>query len=391
MGPEKQHPTRTMHLECYVCSAHYALDDDRWKCSCGGALDVRGTPMFTQASLANRPPNFWRYREALGLPTDMAAVSLGEVMTPLLPITFREYKFTLKLEQYLPSGSYKDRGVAVCVTQMAAQEVNAVHEDSSGNAGASTAAYAARGGMRAEIYVPASASTSKINQIRMYGAKCRLVPGPRQQSTIEAQKPNEKSRYIGHSWSPFFACGVKSVAYEIAEQTNWDPPDWVVTPAGGGGLVLGMVDGFGDLLEAGYIKKIPKILAVQSALCAPIYDAWSNGATSVTRVSPQPTVAEGLALSDPSRGDQVLEAIRRNNGRMAKVTEQELMSVWSEMAGLGVFVEPTSAVAGAAAWQAKRDGTIGEDESVLVIITGHGLKAKDTIVQGALGDVTQKG
>ena len=339
--------------------------------------------MFPRVELDQRPPNFWRYREALGLTAESPLVSLGEVMTPLLPIKFRTRHLTLKMEQFLPTGSYKDRGLAVCMTHMRAQGVKVVREDSSGNAGASTAAYSAMAAIQAEIYVPSHASTSKINQIRMYGARCHLVPGARANSTTEGQTAGE-GRYVGHSWNPFFACGVKSVAFEIAEQTNWEPPDWVVTPVGGGGLVMGMLDGFDELLKAGYIRVAPRILGVQSAACAPIYEAWSRGEITVSKVTAEDTLAEGIALTEPCRGAQILDGLRKHNGIMNKVEEKDILRTWKEMASHGLFVEPTSAVGVCGAWQALQAGTIKEHESVVVIVTGHGLKTKDSVAELAL-------
>lgn len=354
---------------------------------CGGVLDVHGTAMFPREQLARRPLNFWRYREALALPDSAPRFSLGEVMTPLLGTRFRGWDVSLKLEYALPSGSYKDRGVAVCLDLLSRSSVRSVAEDSSGNAGASTAAYAAAAGIHADIYIPEGTSPAKINQIRIYGAHCHLVPGTRAESAREAQAAREGSQYIGHSWNPLFACGVKSVAYEIAEQRDWCPPDWIVTPAGGGSLVMGLIDGFADLLEAGYIARSPRVMAVQSASCAPIYQAWRRGEPEITGVVLGQTEAEGVALANPPRGNQVLQAIRRTNGAMVEVDESELLSTWRDMARTGIFMEPTSAVAVAGAWLARKKlDLIEPDASVVILITGHGLKTKPTVMEWGATD-----
>lgn len=367
-------------LRCQSCERQFPLDALVWKCRCGGVVDVNGTSIFPKEQLARRPMNFWRYREALALPDSAPQISLGEVTTPLLNTRFRGWDVSLKLEYMLPTGSYKDRGIAVCVNHLSGLGVQTVAEDSSGNAGASTAAYAAAAGIHADIYVPDGTSPAKVNQTRIYGARCHLVLGTRTDSAQEAQKPREGVHYIGHSWNPLFACGIKSVAYEIAEQSGWCPPDWIVTPAGGGSLVMGLIDGFTELLAAGYVQKSPRILAVQSAACAPIYQAWAREDPEMTSVEPQQTHAEGVALPDPPRGTQALQAIRRYNGTMLAVDDTELLSCWRDMAQMGIFMEPTSAVAVAGAWLARESrDLIDPKESVVILITGHGLKTKPTL------------
>jgi threonine synthase len=340
--------------------------------------------MFPREELTSRPQSFWRYREALGLPDDMPLISLGEVMTPLTKICFRGWNIEIKLESLLPTGSYKDRGVAVCLSQLLALGIRHVAEDSSGNAGASTAAYAAAAGIRADIYVPASASPVKIDQARIYGARCQLVEGTRTESAAEAQRPRASVCYVGHSWHPLFACGIKSLAYEIAEQGGWSLPDWVVVPAGGGSLVLGLIDGFNELLAARYIERLPRILVVQSAACAPIYHAWIRGDGKISVVEVGPTVAEGVALPKPARGDQLLRAIYDYRATMVAVDDEQILSCWRDMARSGIFIEPTSAVAVAGGWLARERGLLDPGANVSIVITGHGLKTSAKLLAARL-------
>ena len=377
---------RPPSLVCYSCRAEYPTDSLQWKCGCGGVLDVGGLPIFAREALSARPNSFWRYHEALGL-KNLPEVTLGEITTPLLPVVFRGVQMTLKLEYVMPTGSYKDRGIALCINQLASQGVRHIAEDSSGNAGASTAAYSAAAGIQANIFVPAKTSASKVNQIRMYGAECHSVPGPRPESTKEAQRPREGVQYIGHSWNPWFACGIKSIAYEIAEQYNWTPPDWIAVPCGGGSLVMGIIDGFNDLLAAGFVSRAPRLLVVQSAACDPIYRSWVEGAATVTPIVPKDSLAEGVSLPAPIRGNQVLDAIRRHDCKMVRIDDEELLSCWKDMARRGVYMEPTSAIIVAGAWKACDSlGFIGKEEKVLAVVTGHGLKTKPSCVELALAD-----
>jgi threonine synthase len=344
-----------------------------WKCSCGGILDVEGTAIFDREKLDGRPMNFWRYRESFGFSEDTSCITLGETMTPLLRTRFRDWQVTFKLEYILPTGSYKDRGIAVSINHLALLGVRQVAEDSSGNAGASTAAYSAAAGIQSNIFVSSNTSPGKVAQARVYGARCHRIKGTRIDSALEAQKPMPETCYIGHSWNPMFACGIKSIAYEIAEQSGWRSPDWIVTPLGGGSLVLGLIDGFVDLLGAGYVQRMPRILAVQSAACAPVYEAWVNNKSEVSSVAPKPTIAEGVTLPSPPRGKQVLDAVRRNEGFVLAVNDAEVLACWRDLALSGVFVEPTSAVAVAGAWLGL-EKYYGPEDDVCVLLTGHGLK-----------------
>ena len=369
-------------LQCQSCDKTFPLAAPLWKCVCGGVIDVRGTAIFRKDELAQRPLNFWRYWESLALPSATPRITLGEVMTPIVTTSLRGWRISLKLEYVLPTGSYKDRGIAVCMNHLSRMGVETIAEDSSGNAGASTAAYAAAAGFHADIYVPETASPAKINQIRIYGAQCHLVPGTRTEAALQAQGARGGRQYIGHSWNPLFACGVKSVAYEIAEQSGWQSPDWIVVPLGGGSLVLGLIDGFAELLAAGYVQSLPRILAVQSAACAPIYQAWLHNDATITAAELHPTVGEGVAISNPPRGNQVLQALRRCHGAMLAVDDAELLSCWRDMARIGIFMEPTSAIAVAGAWLARQShGMIEPADSVVVLVTGHGLKTAQALMK----------
>lgn len=369
------------YLQCQSCGERFPISIPVWRCHCCGLLDVKGTTIFPRDRLKQRPMNLWRYREALALPEGEPHISLGEVMTPLLKARFRDWDVSLKLEYMLPTGSYKDRGIAVCMNHLSRLSVRRITEDSSGNAGASTAAYAAAAGIRADVYVPDGTSPSKVNQIRIYGAQCQQIPGTRLESAQEAQRPREGTRYIGHSWNPLFACGIKSVAYEIAEQSDWKCPDWIVTPVGGGSLVMGLIDGFNELLAAGYVQRLPRILAVQSVACAPIYQAWCSNESKIRGVTPTQTCAEGIALPDPPRGTQVLQALLRHNAAVLAVDDEELLSCWRDMARIGIAMEPTSAVAVAGAWLARGSRClIDSKDAVVILVTGHGLKTKPILM-----------
>ncbi len=336
---------------------------------------------FNLAALRNRPANLWRYREGYHLPGDALPVTLGEGWTPLADVDFADRRIQAKLDFLCPTGSYKDRGSAVMLTQLRAWGLQDIVEDSSGNAGASVAAYAALAGIAAKIYVPDSASAGKMAQIALYGGRLQKIPGSREDCAAAALAAVETTFYASHNWSPFFLQGLKSAAYEIAEQRDWQAPDWVVTPAGNGGLAGGLYYGFRDLLAAGMVDRMPRIAMAQAANCAPVYAAWKQGLDHIPSIRKQATVAEGIASAQPVRGYEMLEALRETQGVVETVTEDEIWAAFEALGALGLYVEPTSATAAAALRNLLRCGTIGADQSVVLYLTGSGLKSTDIITR----------
>lgn len=371
-----------MILICSHCSHKYATTEARWRCQCGGYLFLRHTGMFSLAQLSARPHNLWRYGEAFGIDAATSAISLGEGWTPLEPACLGGREFLLKLDYLCPTGSYKDRGSAVMVSQLKRWGVRRIIEDSSGNAGASIAAYAAKAGIACDIYIPASTSAGKAAQIAIYGAAINRVSGSREQTTEAALAATaDGTFYASHNWSPYFVAGMKSVAYEIAEQMNWKAPDWVVVPVGGGSLLNGVFMGFLDLVKAGFVQRMPKILAVQAAACAPVEKAWLAGLKNVPLVEKRVTAAEGISVAQPVRGEELLEAVRKSQGCVATVDDEQLWECFTQLGHHGIYVEPTSAAAPAAAQQACARRLIAPEERVVIVLTGMGLKATDKVVE----------
>jgi threonine synthase len=174
---------------------------------------------------------------------------------------------------------------------------------------------------------------------------------------------------------------MKTAAYEIAEQSAWNTPDWVVVPVGGGGLLAGLYLGFSDLLKAGIIRSMPRLAAVQSANCDPVYRAWLQGLSDVPGAEPKPTAAEGIAVAQPVRGKAILEAIRGSNGVVRTVADDLIWDSVEALGRQGVYVEPTAAVAPSALAAMRKEGLIAAADRVVVILTGSGLKATDKVVE----------
>src|SRR5690606_35389840 len=252
------------------------------------------------------------------------AVSLGEGWTPLIEATWDGVRIQAKLEFMMPTGSFKDRGMTVMVSYLKGCGLERVLEDSSGNAGASLAAYAAAAGMQARILVPETASYPKIVQMAAAGADVVTVPGTRQDVAEAALAMSEEIFYASHNWQAFFAEGTKTLAYELWEQMGFRAPDNVVVPLGYGANVLGCADGFRELAANGEIAAPPRIFGVQAANCAPYFNAFAAGVDRLVPTEVRPTVAEGIASSKPTRVREVLQAVRDSGGAIVAVSEDEI-------------------------------------------------------------------
>lgn len=303
----------------------------------------------------------------------MSVLSMKEGFTPLEEIIFDGNRTLVKLDYLFPTGSYKDRGATVLMSKMKEWGVQKVVEDSSGNAGSAIAAYCAKAGIGCEIYVPQDTSSEKTVQIQAYGATLNKVQGSRERTAKVAMEAASKIPYASHCWNPFFLHGTKTFAFEVWEQMDWKAPDVLVLPIGHGTLFLGAYIGFKELREAAMIKRIPRLVGVQSASCAPLDRAFRRGWTEPRPFEKRKTVAEGIAIAEPVRGRQILEAVRQTDGEILAVTEKEIGMALKEMGRKGHFIEPTSAATIAGLKKYLKKG--GRRETVVSTLTGTGLKS----------------
>jgi threonine synthase len=362
-----------MNLHCSTCQRTYPVHTQEWRCECGGIFELEGTPSFSRHAIKADMPTLWRYRAMLPIEDEENIVSLGEGLTPLVPIRIYDLPVLCKLEFLAPTGSFKDRGTAVLVSVLRGMGVAEVVEDSSGNAAASLAAYCARAGIQARIFVPAHASAAKLAQIAVYGAELVRVEGPRENAALAAQEAAKTAYYASHNYSPLFVEGTKTIAYEVWEHLGQSAPDNLIFPLGNGSLLTGAYRGFMELRAAGLLDHMPRLFAVQSAACAPFYEAYRQGREDTEPVTAGKTVAEGICIARPSRGRQVLRAIRETGGAVVTVDDTEVQNARVMLARLGLYVEPTSATAAAAL--RKLDKTIAADEITVIPLTGSGLKS----------------
>ncbi|MBO8184983.1 threonine synthase [Streptomyces spirodelae] len=374
---------RTERRELYDprSARRYPLDPLRWRGDDGSPLLVTPTQpaqVPAPADIETADRSLWRYRAALPLPPEAPAISLGEGCTPLLRRRWAGLEVGFKLEWFNPSGSFKDRGSSVMISALAAHGVGAALEDSSGNGGSSVAAYCATAGIDATILVPEHTSPAKTLQATAYGARVTPVPGDRDATAAEALRRAEHTVYASHNWHPYFLEGTKTLAYEIWEDLGFRAPDAVVTVAGAGSTVLGCDLGFGELLAAGRIGALPRLLVAQPANCAPLHAAFHAGAEAPVPAPPggwQPTAAEGTAIKEPVRLPEVLAAVRRSGGTMAAIPEEDIASAVRRLAATGLYAEPTSATAAAAVEVFAARGDLPPGGTTVVILTGSALKA----------------
>jgi len=308
------------------------------------------------------------------------AVTLGEGNTPLVELRSIAAQLGLtslaaKMEYLNPTGSFKDRGAVVLIAAALRYGVREVVEDSSGNAGSSVSAYAARAGMLAHIFAPASTPDAKTRQIEAYGARVHPVDGTREDTTAAAVEyyTERKLVYASHVKSPYFVEGTKSFAYEVFDQSHGEMPQHIVIPVGNGSLLLGVSRGFSELRRGGRVGPIPRLHAVQSIRVMPVVAAF-HGRKSGARAN-RPTVAGGIAIGSPARLDEIVAALKDSDGTAVAVEDREILHWRDALAQQeGIYAEPTSAATFAGLARLVRQGIIRPNERVLAPVTGFGLK-----------------
>ncbi len=290
-------------------------------------------------------------------------VSLGEGMTPVVPLGEGVWA---KVDYLNPTLSFKDRGATLLLTAARAAGATRVVTDSSGNAGTAVAAYAAHAGLPAEIWVPETTPAGKLAGMRAHGADVRVASGDRAAAAAGAARRVEETGayYASHVYQPLFAHGVKTFVFEVWEQLGGRLPDAFVVPAGNGTLVLGCAHAVADLSTLGLIERRPAIVAVQASRCAPLAGLEPTGTT----------VADGIAIAAPPRAEEVVAAVGASGGAVVTVDDAGILAAQADLAGRGLWVEPTAAAAWAAWRDGAGDGPSGR-RSAVVMLCGAGLKA----------------
>jgi threonine synthase len=327
---------------------------------------------FDPAQIDRTAPGIWRFRHTFdGLPADIPAVSLGEGSTPLLWSETFGRQVAYKCEYLNPTGSFKDRGSALIAAFLKSRGITSALEDSSGNAGASFSAYAARAGLQAGIYIPAAASGPKRSQIESYGARLYPIQGARSEVTtaLEAAVATSGAAYASHASLPFNLPGYATAAYEIFEQLGAIPGS-VVVPAGQGGLMLGLYRGFVALQKSGLTAFLPYMLGVQARACSPLWVLSTAGFSAQGFITEGQTLAEGVRVLRPVRAGALLKLVADGHGAFLPVDEADILRGRDELARRGLYVEPTSALT----WSALEQMIDRLPQPVVVMLTGSGYK-----------------
>ena len=367
---------------------------------CGGLLELkhrflaRGDELtrgFASRRQELRGPNasgVWRYRE-LVLPSATAAqiVTHPEGNTPLLErARVSEWaaidRLLMKHEGHNPTGSFKDRGMTVAMTQAKRIGANAVACASTGNTSASLAAYAAHAGLSALVFVPAGqVAMGKLTQTLAYGAQTLVVRGNFDDCLALAREASSALNIqLLNSINPFRLEGQKSIVFELLDQLDWVAPDWIVLPAGN----LGNTSAFGkairDALEVGLISHAPRIAAIQAAGASPFAQSFHEHFVKTIHVTPE-TVATAIRIGAPASWNRAVRAIRETNGVVASVTDEEILETKAVIDAAGVGCEPASAASVAGARKLRAEGVIGPHDTVTAVLTGHLLKDPGILVK----------
>jgi threonine synthase len=366
---------------------------------CGGLLELRhrffarGDDLVRQFALrrqALRGPDasgVWRYRE-LVLPSATPAeiVTHPEGNTPLLERARVSgwaaiERLLMKHEGHNPTGSFKDRGMTVAMTQAKRIGASAVACASTGNTSASLAAYAAHAGLPALVFVPAGqVAMGKLTQTLAYGAKTLIVRGNFDDCLALARDASAALNIqLLNSINPFRLEGQKSIVFELLEQLDWSPLDWIVLPAGN----LGNTSAFGkairEAMEVGIISHAPRIAAIQAAGAAPFAQSFHAHFEKTIHVKPE-TIATAIRIGAPASWDRAVRAIRETNGVVASVTDEEILETKAVIDAAGVGCEPASAASVAGARKLRAEGVIGPHDTVATVLTGHLLKDPGILV-----------
>lgn len=335
-------------------------------------MNVEQHGKFEEEKIHGKNRSLWRYSHAFPYIDEADIVSLGEGWTPLVKFS---KNVSFKLENLNPTGSFKDRGSSILVSalhKLIREADGYMSEDSSGNAGASIAAYSARAGLKAKVYVPETVSGPKLNQIQFYGAEVVKVAGGRSKVANEAQKVGKGKFYVGHILHPLFRDGMRSLAYEIVEQLDWRAPESIYLPVSAGTLLLGLISGFNHLRESSILRTMPRIVACQTNQVSPLYHHFKNLAYTPPRHLT--SIADALVSVNPPLLEVMVERLKAVNGDAVIVDEDEILFAFKELSKHGFFVEPSSAVAYAGYKKQIDNKDVSKDDYAVVVLTGAGLK-----------------
>jgi threonine synthase len=377
------------HLECGLCGlSHEAHRLHNLCTACGKPLLVRydlerAKMTLTKDSLASRRPDLWRYREVLPVQDDKNIVSLGEGWTPLLhaPRLAKRvgiHELYIKDESQNPTQSFKARGMAAAVSMAKELGATKLAVPSAGNAGGALAAYASRAGLKSYIFMPRDTPRANIVECEQTGARVTLMDGLITDCGAEVGRRKEKAGWFDVSTlkEPYRVEGKKTLGYEVAEQMNWELPDVIIYPTGGGTGLIGMWKAFDEMERMGWIgSRRPRMVTVQAEGCAPIVRAFEEGQRFADEFPNAATTASGLRVPKAIGDFLILDALRNSGGTAVSVTDEELIAATREIgAAEGVFCAPEGAACLPALRKLMETGEVNIRDRVVLFNTGSGVK-----------------
>ena len=364
-------------LECIACHRTYDPLEVRYTCDCGNLLEVRRDHIVDRNAfddrLTSRAPidrsGVWRFRE--GVMHVDRAVTHPEGATRL----YERDGLLFKHEGENPTGSFKDRGMTVAVTQAVRVKATAIACASTGNTSSSLAAYAAQAGLRAIVFVPAGkVASGKLAQTLAYGALCLAVRGDFDDAMRLVRDACDRlGIYLVNSINPWRIEGQKTIVWELLQDLRWEAPDWIVVPAGN----LGNTSAFGKALREahayGWITKMPRLASIQAAGANPFFRSYRESFATRHRMSAE-TVASAIRIGDPVSYEKAVAAIRETHGVVEEVTDAELMAAKRDIDAMGIGCEPASATTLAGVRKLRAQGVMSERDQTVCVLTGHILK-----------------
>jgi threonine synthase len=382
------------HLECSRTGERYDADEVQGVSRVGAPLLVRydldaAREAVSRDDVSGRPHDLWRYHELLPVRDPRHVTTLGEGMTPLLPMATYGSQvgvphLLMKDEGLVPTGSFKARGAAVGVSRARELGVKAVAMPTNGNAGAAWSVYAARAGLGSLIVMPKDAPEITRRECVVSGAELYLVDGLiNHAGALVKAAVEQRTGYqeVSTLKEPYRIEGKKTMGYEIAEQLGWQVPDVILYPAGGGVGLIGIHKAMLEMQQLGWIgDKLPRLVAVQAEGCRPIVDAFEQGKDESELKDGTHTLAFGINVPKALGDFLVLQAVRESGGTAVAVTDDDILAELATLAAAeGSWVCPEGAACFAAARRLREQGWIREDERVVVLNTGTGLKYPETV------------
>lgn len=378
--------------ECSKCKETFPSNEVLTVCQrCGGALLFRYdldqiAEVISKEALGKRENTFWKFLELLPLLSSKNIVSLGEPYTPVLQLSTKFgtacKNVYFKDDGRLPTGTFKARGMAVAVSKLKELGVKRVAIPSAGNAASALAAYATQAGIEVFAFLPKDVPKDILKENIFLGAKVYLVDGLINDAAdiVKRLESNYGWFDISTNKQPYRFEGYKAIAFEIAEQFNWDLPDSIFFPTGGGEGVIGLWKGFKELTELGWIEKIPRLVIIQSSGCAPFVNAYNKNQSEIEEPWENPkTVAAGLRVPHPYANYLVLRAVKETRGMATAVDDASIISSMETLLKMGIYTCPEAASTLAALSKLEDQGEYDPDEKILLYFTGTAMKYFDVM------------